>query len=74
MHTPRTPQAAQTQLMALPAAQQALGPFSLQQLPALSFTAHAVGAAAKGPSLRLIRLEEINEERHQAYRLSLIHI
>ena len=74
MHTPRTPQAAQTQLMALPAAQQALGPFSLQQLPALSFTAHAVGAAAKGPSLRLIRLEEINEERHQAYRQALANV
>ncbi len=70
MQAPHKPQA---KLMALPASQQALGPFSLPQLPALAFVAHAV-AAAKGPSLRLIRLEEINEERHQAYRQALANV
>lgn len=43
----------------------------LTQMPALRF---GVPVAQPGPRVRLIRLDEINEERHQAYRQALANV
>ncbi|MDP3230677.1 MAG: hypothetical protein Q8N13_22255 [Acidovorax sp.] len=44
---------------------------SLSQMPALRF---ATPVAQPSPEVRLIRLDEINEERHQAYRQALANV
>ena len=41
------------------------------QMPALRF---GVPMAQPSPQVRLIRLDEINEERHHAYRLALANV
>ena len=43
----------------------------LTQIPALRF---GVPMAQPSPQVRLIRLDEINEERHQAYRQALANV
>jgi len=68
--------------LGLAQSQRAIGQLGLQSdslpgllhAPALSFGAVPRVPGAPSPALRLIRLDEINDEKHQAYRQALANV